>query len=272
MRTLYVTDLDGTLFNSQAQISEYSLKTINKLIEEGMLFTYATARSLSSAKKLTKDLKINCPVVLYNGAFIMDFANEEILEAKYFKEEDKEFLLSMIAKNKLDPLVYGSINGEEKVSWLLGKKNKGMENYLTSRKGDKRLNPLSDFRDLEKGDVFYFTLIDEKENLVPLYKSIKDNPAYFCLLHQDIYLGDYWCEIMPRDSTKANAVLKLKEILQCEKIVFFGDAANDLPLFKVADEAYAVENALDELKSLAKGIIPSNDEDGVAKFLKANWK
>lgn len=49
MRTLYVTDLDGTLLNRNERINQYSLDIINDLVEKGMLFTYATARSLVSA-------------------------------------------------------------------------------------------------------------------------------------------------------------------------------------------------------------------------------
>ena len=55
-RTLYVTDLDGTLLNTHDRISPYSTRTINRLVEEGMLFTYATARSLVSASVVAKGL------------------------------------------------------------------------------------------------------------------------------------------------------------------------------------------------------------------------
>jgi len=43
MKTLYVTDLDGTLLNTKSRISPYSLEVINDFVEKGMLFTYATA-------------------------------------------------------------------------------------------------------------------------------------------------------------------------------------------------------------------------------------
>ena len=49
----------------------------------------------------------------------------------------------------------------------------------------------------------------------------------------------------------------------------FGDSVNDLPMFKAADEAYAVSNALDELKNVATAVIGSNEEDAVASSLKA---
>ena len=77
---------------------------------------------------------------------------------------------------------------------------------------------------------------------------------------------------MPAKATKANAILKLKEMLGFEKVVCFGDAINDIPMFEIADEAYAVENAVNELKSVATGVIPSNEEDGVARWLQENIK
>ena len=50
-------------------------------------------------------------------------------------------------------------------------------------------------------------------------------------------------------------------------MVVFGDSINDLPMFKIADESYAVSNAIDELKDAATAVIGSNDEDSVALFL-----
>ena len=50
----------------------------------------------------------------------------------------------------------------------------------------------------------------------------------------------------------------------------FGDGENDVDMFKEADECYAVENAVEELKAIATGVIGSNDADGVAKWLREN--
>ena len=59
----------------------------------------------------------------------------------------------------------------------------------------------------------------------------------------------------------------MKEMLGCDRIVCFGDHLNDLPLFAIADERYAVENAEEALKKIATDIIGGNDEDGVARWL-----
>lgn len=49
MQTLYVTDIDGTLLTKNQAVSEYSKRVINKLVDRGMLFMYATARSAETA-------------------------------------------------------------------------------------------------------------------------------------------------------------------------------------------------------------------------------
>ena len=43
MKTLYVSDLDGTLLNSSQTTSEYTNNVINALADKGVLFSYATA-------------------------------------------------------------------------------------------------------------------------------------------------------------------------------------------------------------------------------------
>ena len=59
-------------------------------------------------------------------------------------------------------------------------------------------------------------------------------------------------------------------MLKCERVVVFGDGKNDIDMFELADEAYAVQNAHPDLKKYATAIIASNDDDGVAKWLAGN--
>ena len=58
MKTLYLSDLDGTLLRSNERLSDYTIKTINQFVEKGGLFSYATARSLVTASTVTKGLNI----------------------------------------------------------------------------------------------------------------------------------------------------------------------------------------------------------------------
>ena len=81
----------------------------------------------------------------------------------------------------------------------------------------------------------------------------------------------WFLEVYSGEASKKNAVLSLKETFGAERIIGFGDNLNDMPLFEASDEGYAVENACNELKALAAGIIPASAKDGVAHWLEENW-
>lgn len=265
--TLYVSDLDGTLLNRQDRVSEFSVKVINSLLEQGMRFTYATARSYSSAKKVAAGLRISLPVIVYNGAFLLDPKTGKPLLEQGFSPEQKGFVGNLLAGLGLSPLVYAFVDGAERVSWRPDRENEGVSYYIGNRKGDKRLRPVSDDESLYRGNAFYFTCVGTREQLSPLWERIKDAEEYTCTFQQELYRTEYWLEIMPRKATKAHAVRELKRLLGCERLVVFGDAVNDLPLFAAAEESYAVENAVPELKAAATAVIGTNEGDGVARWL-----
>lgn len=270
MGTLYVTDLDGTLLNTKDRIGPESLRIINKLVERGMLFTYATARSLESASVVAQGLTLTMPVIVYNGAFLMQPETGEIISSLYFTEEEAGFVRRVLEQARISPLVYSYVQGRERVSWNTTQENQGMQRYLSNRKGDRRLRPLAGSQGLYDGKVFYYTCIGEKEELMPLYELFSGDERLRCTIQQELYRPEYWCEIMPEKATKAEAIKSLKALWNCHRIVSFGDAVNDIPMFELSDECYAVENAVPELKKVATGIIDSNDRDGVAKWLERN--
>lgn len=266
-RILYVTDLDGTLLNRQDSINPFSIQTINDLVDRGMIFTYATARSLVSASKVTVGLSTNIPIIAYNGAFIIHPATGDILSKEDFNEEERAKVREVLIQYNISPMVYSFINGIEKVSRIPEKENEGVKRYLSIRQGDKRFRAVHDIESLYEGKMFYFTCIGEKDELLPVYDIFSKDDRYRCTMQQELYRPEYWCEIMPAKASKKNAIQKLKELWNCDKVVSFGDAINDIPMFEISDECYAVENAVDELKAHATGIIESNDNDGVSKWL-----
>lgn len=269
-RTLYVTDLDGTLLNQDSQVSQKSLTIINGLIRRGILFTYATARSFTSASKVTQGLCVEVPVITYNGAFIVNPVTGKTVEREQFKREQLNDIVSVLNRCALSPLVYTIQDGEEKVSWMPSMESEGVRRYLRSRKGDKRFLPALHIQNLYYGDMFYFTSIDVKERLQPAYDLLSGDERFLCTLQKESGYPEYWLEIMPAHATKAKAALKVKKMLKCDRIVSFGDACNDIPLFKVSDAGYAVDNAVPELKEIATDCILGNEMDGVAEWMYAN--
>lgn len=264
MRTLYLSDLDGTLLNRSQRTSLFTNKTITSLIEDGMLFSYATARSWNTAKKATAGITVRFPAIVYNGAFIIDTSNGERIISNYFGEEILS-VISELIENDIYPTVYSVQQGKEKFSFVNDRITNGMRDFVVSRKGDSRMNPVKCSAELYMGDIFYLTCIDEEERLRGFYKKYREK--YHCVFLRDIYSNEQWLEIMPYVASKSRAAIQLKKYLECDRLVVFGDALNDKDLFECADECYAVSNAADELKKIATGVIGSNDDDGVAKWL-----
>ena len=264
-KVLYISDLDGTLLRNDQTLSFFTVDTIRKLTENGLLFSYATARSYATASKVTKGLPANLPVITFNGTFIVETGSGRLLHSVFFDPSETKHILNEILRCGVYPIVNAFIDGKERFSYFAGKETKGVEMFLQARQNDARKRSVNVPEDLFLGDVFHIACIDEAETLRPLYERFKD--CYPCVFYRDMYTGEMWFEIHPIGATKATAAMVLKHLLGCDEVVCFGDGVNDIPLFRMADRGYAVENADASLKKIASDIIESNEMDGVARWL-----
>jgi Cof subfamily protein (haloacid dehalogenase superfamily) len=267
-KALYVSDLDETLLRSDETLSDFTVDTLNRLIESGVTFSYATARSYLTAHEVTKGLSNKLPVIVYNGTFIMENGTQEMLLSNEFSKEDSDTLLRTLKEYGISPMVRIYENGMDRIFYNKHRITRAMQKYLNRRIGDPRLNPIATDDEFPAKKLFCFTCMDDAKKLIPAYESLKGH--FRCLYFKDVYTDEYWLEIQPHGATKANAILALKELLQCDRIVCFGNGENDISMFEIADECYAVGNAVDALKAIATAVIDTNDRDGVAKWLLEN--
>lgn len=266
-KTLYVSDLDGTLMHKDLKISDFSVKTINALVGKGVAFTYATARSISSAGTITKDLNLKLPVITRNGAVLADNNTGKIIEKALFTEKEVEMLKDMLPELPKTGFVSCYFGDDMKKVFAGSLHTAELQGYLDYYKDDPSVVTVSDLSEMFMGNPGYVTIIGDKDEIEPLFIRTREYNGWECLFQKDVYRDEYWLEIAPRNSTKAKSILKLKEEYGFDKLVVFGDSVNDIPMFKIADEAYAVSNAVDELKALATDIIGNNEEDAVAVYL-----
>lgn len=267
-KILYVSDLDGTLLRGDEKTSAYTNEVINELTAKGMLFSYATARSYVTSTKCTAGLNAKIPIITYNGAIILENETFTVIHKTMFTEEEKQEIMNELLESGVYPIVYAYIRGQEKFSYIDSLCSRPTKEFVSTRQ-DARRRLAEDVRELGQGDAFYFTCIDEQEKLEPLYHKLKDK--YHCIFQRDIYSGEQWLEIIPQSVSKANAISFLKQYLDVDYVVAFGDGVNDLEMFALADEAYAVGNAAVELKEAATGIIGDNNSDAVAKWLREHF-
>ena len=267
-KILYVSDLDGTLMRSDIKISDFSVETINGLIEQGLSFTYATARSIESARTITGGLKIKLPVITRNGAVLADNNTGKHLEKAVFTESEIRLLKDLIPELPM----YGFVScfiGEKMIKIYSGNEHSvGLDGYIDYYKDDPAMVKADDLEGMFIGQPGYVTLVGDKEEIEPIFEKVRQYKGWESMFQKDTYRDEFWLEICPQNCTKAKTILKLKREYGFDKVVVFGDSLNDMAMFKIADESYAVENAIDELKAIATDVIGNNNEDSVAKFLK----
>ena len=264
---LYVSDLDGTLMRGDGTISPFTAETVNALAARGVAFTYATARSVESARTITGELELELPVITRNGCVLADNKTGKHLEKALFTEEEVALLKHLLPELPETGFVSCFIGEEMIKTYLPGKHTPGLQKYLDFYRTDPRMVAAESFDGLFCGQPGYVTLIDDKDKMEPFYERLRQYSCWECLFQKDTYWDEYWVEVCPRGCTKAKAVLQMKERYGFKKLVVFGDSTNDLSMFRVADEAYAVENATEELKAAATAVIGPNDGDAVAKTL-----
>ena len=267
-KVLYVTDLDGTLMRSDITISDYTVRTINALVDRGMNFTYATARSIESARPIAGGLKLKLPVITRNGAVLADNNTGRHLEKSVFTADEVQLLKETLEELPLCGFVSCFIGEKMIKTYIEGGHTDVFQGYIDYYKNDPVMVPKTDIDGMFCGEPGYVTLLGEKEYIRPIYERVRTYQGWECLFQKDTYSDEYWLEICPQNCTKAKTILKLKERYGFDKLVVFGDGLNDIPMFEIADESYAVENAVDGLKKLATGVIGNNNEDCVAQFLK----
>ena len=200
---------------------------------------------------------------------LADNATGKHLEKALFTEEEVALLKEMLPELPRCGFVSCFLGEEMFKAYVPGNLVPGMVQYADYYRDDPKMKPVKTLEEMFFGQPGYVTLIDDREKAAKIYEKVRQYPGWECIFQKDTYWDEYWVEVCPRNCTKAKAILKMKEQYGFRKVVAFGDSVNDMPMFRAADEAYAVSNALEALKEIATGVIGGNNEDAVARFLES---
>ena len=269
-QTLYISDLDGTLLNRDSVVSPHSIEKINALLQKGMLFTVATARTPATVVPLLQQLNLNIPAILMNGAVLYDIQQRRYIRSNGFTDNSALRYISLLEKRELVPFVYRIAHNKLQVF------HKPLANDMQREFKRQRENtPYKDFilttdyqKELLDNPPLFLLVIDRFDKLQTAAAEIcrAGKCSIFC--YRDIIDPEYGnLEIYPKGVSKAATAQEIITRLNPWEVVVFGDNLNDIPLFRVADRRYAPENAINEINQQATAIIADNDHDGVARFL-----
>lgn len=269
MNTLYITDLDGTLLHSDATLSEYEIAKIHEFYENGILFSVATARSMITGGQVLKGVTLSAPAILMNGVFVYDFEKNQVIKYCEIQNEPYRKVLKIFEKHSLHPNVF-SFDGEKLSIQCTGIDTPAMQWFFDTRKImlDGRFYKVDSLYKLPANQSpVYFNLYAPRDLLLPVAEELENLSGINFAFYSDRYTDGWLLEIFADTASKSNAVKFLKEYMQAEKIVAFGDNLNDIPMLSVADTSVAVSNAVPQVKEIADIIIGENNDDSVVKFI-----
>lgn len=273
MKELFISDLDGTLLGDDAKLSAFSISTLNRLINSGLHFTVATARARETTMEILRSVNLVHPLILMNGVLIYDPIKDQFLGVEYLKIDISKQITDVLTAHKTTGLMY-KLKGNETITFYESLDLPQIKAFYDDRtKNSSRKFAKSDSFAADIDDsVIYFVLTDKREPLMQIKEDIEKIPGVTTTMYRDIYTKDlYFFEVFSARASKANAALLLKQHLAADKIISFGDNYNDLSLFKVSDECYAVENARPALKDIATATIAPCTQSAVAQFLQARF-
>ena len=276
MKKLFITDLDHTFLHSNQTVSTFSKQIWNEKSEHALL-SVATARSFSKTQEFLKDLKLNLPLILLDGAMVAT-PEKKLISLNTLTKELSNDIIEESNSFGIYPYVIAlknrkSLDESFDIPPILNHYQKFLiDEHYTS---DKRI--LHKQRIEGSDDTLKLVYMGEESLLRPLAEHLQKvfGTQIEIKLSPENYMKCYFLTILHPLSDKAHALIKVHEYLNrdIKETTVFGDSINDIGMFKLAGNAVAVANALEEVKNEANVILKeSNDEDAVAKYLQQHIK
>ena len=267
---LYLSDLDGTLLQPDATVSDYTRSVLNRLADENIHFSVATARTAATVRHILAGVTISAPVILMNGACVYDLKTNRYVKAEDIGAQGRAVLFAALERRQMSGFVY-TVDNNRLETFYEQLDNPAARAFVAERESryGKVFQRVDRFAaDLADKTVVYYSLSDRAEKLEPLARDLGASGSLRVEFYRDIYQpGHYFLEACALTASKLNAMRFLRQTCGYTAVTCFGDNLNDLPLFSGCEHCLAVANALPEVKERADGLIGSNTEDGVARWL-----
>ena len=270
-KTLYVSDLDGTLLGADSRISQRSCRLLTELADEGVMITAATARTPATVDMLLRGSGLRMPVVTMTGAAIWDPLSRKFRSVEFITPDAVGRIRQAFADNSLTPFVY-TIGDDG----IIHTYHNGPMSKRDRAFADERAHlPLKRIHfDSPAGlqtlpDTVLFFAMGPRQAVQQCAERLRTEGGCSVSAYNDIFNHDTaLLEIMAEGVSKASAIRRLAREVGASSVTVFGDNLNDIPMMQAADHAVAVANAMPEVKAIAHEVIGPNTADAVATYIR----
>lgn len=267
-RTLFVTDLDGTLLGPDSKVSDESARIISDLSRRGALITVATARTPATVEPLLCDTYTTIPAIVLTGAAMWDRGHRRFIDPMILPADAAARLENIFMRHGIQPFVYNlASDGTMQVLHAPGLTVDEERFYIERKELElkKFLFRPGPFCHAPELPTILMLGIGDTPAVERLADELRADAGLSVSAYPDIFEPTRsYIEVFRSGISKAAAVLRLKEQLGADRLIVYGDHLNDLPMFAVADESVAVANALPQVRAAATRTIGPNTLPSVA--------
>ena len=262
------TDMDGTLLNTNKEISDKTKETIKTAHEMGVHIVLSTGRMFNSANYYASMIDIKAPIISANGAFIRDRNKEEVIYKNVLGKENCIILLGILKKHK----IHGHFHTPSALfsdKLVFSAKIYDDMNKDLPEDNKIEINIIKDNWDevFEKNEESIVKCIGIDEDVEKVKRAKIDMLKVNGVEVVSSYENNF--EIMTKGVSKGRGVEILAAYynIKPEEIICIGDNENDLSMIKFAGLGVAMGNAPHSIKKEADYVTDTNDNDGVAQVI-----
>ena len=275
---MVVSDMDGTLLNRKAEISDGNLAAIRRLEERGIEFVIASGRDYHGVYALLDEYHLTCEAILGNGSQYVD-RNGKILMSCYMDKTVVKAVKGIFEDRGIPYMIFatdGFYTGQDPSFVRERFIRRSCERFGRTREafdqgGRYKYMPCNQLQKVEDFDVFLKRNLEiikveafsmSTEEISAAREILKEIPgiSYLSSFEDNV-------EVTDRGAQKGyilEKVIRLKGLSK-EQVMVIGDGMNDLTLFECFPVSYAPANARDRIKKLAMEVVADSEEDGFAR-------
>ncbi|MGF2943028.1 Cof-type HAD-IIB family hydrolase [Enterococcus xiangfangensis] len=278
MIKLIASDMDGTLLNNQMQVPTANVAAIQKAQAQGIEFIAATGRGMSHARISLDESDIRVPMILLNGAHVVNADRETIFTIPIGKQRTLDVMDTLEEAG----LYYEIFTAEQVYSANQPMRIDFVAEHLLSKIpgiSKKRaiaassqhlsLTPITFVDDIRQ------TLIASDEDVLKIIAFDKKGPAQLKGIAGELEkIGDLAIAASESTNIEINHVnaqkgIALKQFAEergftASQVMALGDNFNDVSMLTYAGTSFAMGNAAAAVKKIANNITDTNEQNGVA--------
>ncbi|WP_041706574.1 HAD-IIB family hydrolase [Ruminiclostridium cellulolyticum] len=243
--------MDGTLLSSNACMLDESIYRLNRMICDGLMFTFVTARDWLSSREIMSEVNLTLPVSVCNGRAVVDFQTGKMQKGYYIKSDKVMKIIQTAYQYSLFPNISVYHQGRIQTCYVAVHQRSNRDYYLNRLKMKESMTfQVPSINEAITENVISIAFVDSRDKIRKFCAAFdyKNQESLSIHVYNDPF--DKTIEIVDilsdtaSKGVAASDIANLCGIFAKEQIVSFGNDENDIELLKASGTGVAVGDNL----------------------------